>query len=161
YLRASAPPGERERSGPWWLAWRTNPSLAAGAVALALGLAVAAPWHLRMIMAHGSEILAAGLAPFDARRPGGPAAPGRLTDLAHRSVPIRTLNWLAPATAVALAWWYSANLRGALGGVLHGRTDATTALGLHLALDLLIAVVFLTRVLDRWAYRRDDRQRRV
>ena len=43
----------------------------------------------------------------------------------------------------------------------HGRANPATALGLHLALDLLIAVVWLTRRLDRWARRRDDRQRRV
>jgi 4-amino-4-deoxy-L-arabinose transferase-like glycosyltransferase len=84
-----------------------------------------------------------------------------ITDLANRSVPVRTLTWLAPATAVSIAWWISASLRGAIGGVLHGRADAATALGLHLALDLLVAVVLVTRYLDRWARRRDDRQRQV
>ena len=45
--------------------------------------------------------------------------------------------------------------------LVHGRADPATALNLHLALDLLIAAVWLTRRLDRWARRRDDRQRRV
>ncbi len=35
-----------------------------------------------------------------------------ITDLASRLIPIRTLNWLALATAVSIAWWASANLRG-------------------------------------------------
>ena len=237
YLRASAPPGERERSGGWWLAWRTNPSLAAGAGALGLALIVAAPWHLRMIAAHGSDAVWGLLAPFDPRFLTGPGllerliglAPATLplglfaavrmvrqaltdetenaevvgevfwgmwlavaalvptlwpsgprptfglfllvplsllaaraiTDLANRRVPVRTLTWLAPATAVSIAWWHSANLRGALGGLWHGRADSSTALGLHLAFDLLVAVVLITRLLDRWARRRDDRQRRV
>jgi hypothetical protein len=237
YLRASAPPGERGRSGCRWLAWRTNPSLSAGAAALALALALAAPWHVRMVAAHGPEVLGALLVPFDSRRPDGPGLLDRLiglapamlplglfaavrmvrlalidetesraivggvfwvmglavaalvptvwtsgprstfglfllvplsllaasaiTDLANRSVPVRTLTWLAPATAVSIAWSVSTNLRGAVGGVLHGRADSATALGLHLALDLLVTLVLITRSLDRWARRRDDRQRRV
>ncbi|HMB08856.1 MAG TPA: glycosyltransferase family 39 protein [Isosphaeraceae bacterium] len=237
YLRAGAPPGARGRSGRRWLAWRANPSLSAGAAALGLALALAAPWHVRMAAAQGPEVLGALLAPFDPRRPDGPGLLGRLiglapatlplglfaavrmvrlalidetegraivggvfwvlwlavaalvptawtsgprptfglfllvplsllaasaiTDLANRSIPVRTLTWLAPATAVSIAWWISANLRGAVGGVLHGRADATTALGLHLALDLLVALVLITRGLGRWARRRDDRQRRV
>jgi hypothetical protein len=84
-----------------------------------------------------------------------------IADLANRRVPVRTLTWLAPATAVCVAWRYSKNLSGAVAGLLHGRIDSTTALGLHLAFDLLIVVVLLTRGLDRWARRRDDRQRRV
>jgi hypothetical protein len=82
-------------------------------------------------------------------------------DLANRQIPVRTLTWLAPATAVCVAWLNSANLRGAVASLLHGRINSKTALGLHLALDLLIAVVLVTRSLDRWARRRDDRQRQV
>jgi hypothetical protein len=82
-------------------------------------------------------------------------------DLVNRRVPVRTLTWLAPATALSVAWWASANLRGAVDDVRHGRADSATALGLHLALDLILASVCLVRALDRWARRRDDRQRRV
>jgi hypothetical protein len=88
-------------------------------------------------------------------------AAGAIADLASRRIPIRTLTWLAPATVVCVAWRHSKNLSGAVVGLLHGRIDSTTALGLHLALDLLIAGVLLTRGLDHWARRRDDRQRRV
>jgi hypothetical protein len=88
-------------------------------------------------------------------------AAGAIADLGNRRIAVRTLSWLAPATAVCVAWRHSANLREAVAGLLHGRIDSTTALGLHLAFDLLVAVVLLTRLLDRWARRRDDRQRRV
>ena len=81
-----------------------------------------------------------------------------MADLANRRIPVRTLNWLAPATAVCVAWRISTNLRDAVAELLHGRVNSKTALGLHLALDLLIVVVLLTRGLDRWARRRDDRQ---
>jgi hypothetical protein len=84
-----------------------------------------------------------------------------IADLVDRRVPVRTLTWLAPATALSVAWWASANLRDAVADVLHGRADSATALGLHLALDLILVSVWLVRALDRWARRRDDRQRRV
>jgi len=84
-----------------------------------------------------------------------------VSDLACRRIPVRTLNWLAPLTAVAVAWWVSDNVRNAVADLARGRADSATALGLHLAADLLVAAVWLTRVLDRWARRRDDRQRRV
>jgi hypothetical protein len=84
-----------------------------------------------------------------------------IADLVNRRVPVRTLTWLAPATALSVAWWASANLRDAVDDVLHGRADSATALGLHLALDLIIVSVWLVRALDRWARRHDDRQRRV
>jgi 4-amino-4-deoxy-L-arabinose transferase-like glycosyltransferase len=232
YLRAAAPAGGR--AGRWWLAWRDNPSLAAGAVALAIALVLAAPWHVRMYAAYGPEVATAALgslgkapsgllarlvdlAPatmplglFAAARmirlaltdetddrkvvggvfwllwlataalvpallPSGPRpalglfllaplnllAARAITDLATRQVPIRTLTWLAPATAVSIAWWASANLRGAVDDLSHARANAATALGVHLALDLLVVAVVITRGLDRWARRRDDRQRRV
>jgi hypothetical protein len=88
-------------------------------------------------------------------------AASAVVDLANRQIAVRTLTWLAPATAVCVAWLNSANLRGAVASLLHGRINSKTALGLHLALDLLIAVVLATRSLDRWARRRDDRQRQV
>jgi 4-amino-4-deoxy-L-arabinose transferase-like glycosyltransferase len=237
YLRAAAPRGVRPRRWRGWLAWRDSTSLTAGVLALAIALALAAPWHVLMFARHGTEAMRALLAPFDPRftdRPGllarlidlapaslplglyaaartirlaliaedeppaivggvfwvmwlamatllpgawpsGPRplfglfllaplsllASSAVADLANRRVAVRTLNWLAPATAVCVAWRYSANLRVAVAGLLHGRIDSTTALGLHLALDLLLAVVLVTRGLDRWARRRDDRQRRV
>lgn len=235
YLHAGTP--SSGRTGRWWRSWRNNPSLIAGAVALAIGLALAAPWNIRMYALYGSQILTAALAPItphsqqntgllgrlvdlapatlplgiyaavrtirlgltdesDDRQviggvfwllwlavaalvptvlPSGPRpalglfllaplsllAARAITDLASRLIPIRTLNWLAPATAVSIAWWASANLRGAVDDLAHARADAATALGLHLALDLLVVAVVITRSLDRWARRRDDRQRQV
>jgi hypothetical protein len=88
-------------------------------------------------------------------------AASAVSDLATRKVPVRTLTWLAPATAVTVVWWLSANLSNAVQDLIHGRADAATALGLHVALDILVIAVWLTRKLDRWARRRDDRQRRV
>ncbi len=84
-----------------------------------------------------------------------------IADLVNRRIPVRTLTWLAPATAVSVAWWSSASLRDAIDDVFHGRADSATALGLHLALDLVVISVSLIFALDRWARRRDDRQRRV
>src|SRR5205085_5269867 len=66
-----------------------------------------------------------------------------------------------PATAVSIDWWDSATLREAVDDLAHLRADSATALGMHLALDLLVVAVVMTRSLDRWARRRDDRQRRV
>ena len=57
-----------------------------------------------------------------------------ISDLAGRRVPVRTLTWIAPLTAVTVAWWVSANLREAVDDLAHGRADSATALGLHLAL---------------------------
>ena len=88
-------------------------------------------------------------------------AASAVADLATRRVPARRLIWIAPATAVTVAWWASASLRNAVEDLAHGRADSATALGVHLALDLLIAAVWMTRRLDRWARRRDDRRRRV
>lgn len=82
-------------------------------------------------------------------------------DLASRRVPIRTLSWLAPATAVSIVWWWSEELQNAVNDLVHGRASTATALGLHLALDLLVGVVLITQRLDRWARRRDDRQRLI
>ena len=234
-LHTGPPPGGR--SGRWWLSWRNNPGLIASAVALAIGLALAAPWNLRMYATYGSQIIAATLAPpgppgqqspgllgrlvdlapatlplgiyaavrmirlgltdesddrqvvggvfwvlwlavaalVPALLPSGPRpalglfllvplnllAARAITDLASRQIPIRTLTWLAPATAVSIAWWASANLRGAMDDLAHARADSATALGLHLALDLLVVAFVITRGLDRWARRRDDRQRQV
>jgi hypothetical protein len=84
-----------------------------------------------------------------------------IADLVNRRVPIRSLVGLAPATAMTVAWWASADLRAAADGLAHGRVDSATALGLHLALDLVVASVWLVRTVDRWARRRDDRQRFV
>lgn len=234
YLSAGRAPGTRAGAGRWWLAWRDNPSLTAGAAALAIALVVAAPWHIRMYSIYGLDVVAAAfraqgqsdsgllsrlvdLAPatmplglFAAVRmvrlaltdesddpkvvggsfwvlwlavaalvpalmPSGsrPAlglfllaplsllAAQAITELANRRIPVRVLTWLAPATAVSIAWWTSANLRGAVADLAHGRASSATALGVHLALDLLVVAVVITRGLDRWARRRDDRQRRV
>ena len=84
-----------------------------------------------------------------------------VADLVNRRVPVRRLILLAPATAMTVAWWASEDLQGALVDVIHGRASAATALGLHLALDLIVLSIWFTRSLDRWARRRDDRQRCV
>ena len=84
-----------------------------------------------------------------------------VADLVNRRVPVRTLIILAPATAMSVAWWASEDLQGAVDDLMHGRADAATALGLHLALDLILLSIWFTRRLDRWARRRDDRQRCV
>jgi hypothetical protein len=233
YLRAGAPRGARDRP----LRWLGNPGLRAGAVAVAVALAIAAPWHLWMIQRHGRAAIAALVSPIDvvagprldllariirlapatlalglfaavrairqaltdesddraivggalwvvwlavaalapAFWPSGPwhlgglfllvplnlLAAQAISDLAGRRVPVRALTWIAPLTAVTVAWWVSANLREAVDDLAHGRADSATALGLHLAFDLLIGTVLITRFLDRWARRRDDRQRRV
>ena len=60
---------------------------------------------------------------------------------------------------MSIAWWASADLSGAVDDLIHGRADSATALGLHLALDLVVASVLVVRALNRWARRRDDRQR--
>lgn len=88
-------------------------------------------------------------------------AAGTVGDLVNRKVPVRSLILLAPATAVSVAWWASEDLRGAVDDLAHGRAGAATALGLHVALDLILVSFWFTRRLDRWARHRDDRQRHV
>lgn len=80
-------------------------------------------------------------------------------DLANRRLQVRSLITVAPATAMSIAWWASPDLSGALDDLIHGRANSATALGLHLALDLVIASVMIVRALHRWARRHDDRQR--
>jgi 4-amino-4-deoxy-L-arabinose transferase-like glycosyltransferase len=82
-----------------------------------------------------------------------------VADLANRQVSIRSLVTVAPATAMSVAWWASADLSGSIDDLIHGRANSATALGLHLALDLVIASVLIIRALYRWARRRDDHQR--
>jgi 4-amino-4-deoxy-L-arabinose transferase-like glycosyltransferase len=82
-----------------------------------------------------------------------------IADLANRRLSVRALITLAPATAMSIAWWASADLSGAVDDLIHGRADSATALGLHLALDLVVASVLIIRALNRWARRHDDHQR--
>jgi hypothetical protein len=84
-----------------------------------------------------------------------------IADLVNRRVSVRALVWLAPATAMSIAWWASADLSAAIDDVIHGRADVATALGLHLAFDLIVGSVWIIRALNRWARRRDDRQRGI
>ncbi|MGC8640545.1 MAG: hypothetical protein ACP5XB_11785 [Isosphaeraceae bacterium] len=84
-----------------------------------------------------------------------------VADLVNRRVPVRALIGLAPATAMSVAWWASADLREAVGDLSRGEADATTALGVHLALDLVLVSIWLIRKLDLWARRHDERQRKV
>jgi Dolichyl-phosphate-mannose-protein mannosyltransferase len=82
-----------------------------------------------------------------------------ITDLANRRLSVRALIAVAPATAMSITWWASADLSGAVDDLIHGRADSATALGLHLALDLIVASVLIIRGLNRWARHRDDHQR--
>jgi hypothetical protein len=85
-----------------------------------------------------------------------------MIDLAGRKIAARNLIWLAPATGVSVAWWLSPDLREAVFNLLRGeRPGAGTLLGMHLGLDLVVALALTTRWLDRWARRRDDRRRLV
>ena len=89
-------------------------------------------------------------------------AASAVSDLATRKVPVRTLNWLAPATALTVVWCLSDNLSNAVHDLINGRANAATALGLHLALDILVVAILAhtqTRSLGEGA--RDGRQRRV
>ena len=88
-------------------------------------------------------------------------AAATVADLVNRRVSVRALVGLAPALAFCLAWWASHDLRGAFDDVLAGRVGSASTLGLHVALDLLIASFFLCRIAARWARGRDDRQRRM
>ncbi len=235
YLRSEMAPVER--SGRPWYGWWNNASVVAGMIALAIGLAVALPWHLAMVATHGRAFLGALLNPPDPlgwERPpllgrlndlapatlplaffavarsiklalasdrddrgtiggvfwviwlavaavapalwqGGPQtalglflliplnllAAQAVTDLATRRIPARVLCWLAPATVVSVAWWVSGDLRAAVFGLTRGHVGPRTALGLHLAVDLLVVVIWLARGLGRWARPRDARQRRI
>lgn len=230
-------PWAGRRPSRWW-ARLAEPGRLAALAALAIGLALAAPWYAMMLRRHGPAFVRALAAPphsglgepgallsrlamlaptslalglFGALRAGrrllthdgdDPATAGgafwvawlavaalapaaypegpraalnlfllvplnllaaqTMLDLSGRRVPARALIWLAPATAVAVAWWVSPELRGAFTGLVRGRgPSASTGLGLHLGADLLIALVLLTRGLDRWARRRDGRRRLV
>ncbi len=82
-----------------------------------------------------------------------------IADLANRRLSVRSLITVAPATAMSITWWISADLSGAVDDLIHGRADSATALGLHLALDLVIASVLIIRGLYHWARHRDDHQR--
>lgn len=84
-----------------------------------------------------------------------------IADLVNRRVPIRSLIILAPATAVTVAWWASANLNRAVADLANGHADAATVLGLHLGLDLVVASVVIIGLLNRLTRRRDRPQRAI
>lgn len=88
-------------------------------------------------------------------------AASAITDLANRSISIRRMVQLAPATALAFTWSASSDLRQAAVDLFGGRASHSTALGLHIGLDLVIILVLATRGLERWARRREDRQRLI
>jgi 4-amino-4-deoxy-L-arabinose transferase-like glycosyltransferase len=237
YLAAELPSSDLSLMKRLRLGWRDNPSFVAGVLVVAIGLAVATPWYVRMIWVHGRVVVDALLAPPEPVGPGfagllsrlvdlapatlplgiygavlaikralvseeddhatvggvfwvlwlavaalGPAiwptgpratfdlflllplnllAAQAMADLAYRQIPIRVLNALAPATAVCVVWWVSGNLREAVGELAQGHASPETGLGLHLAIDLVIAAILFSRGLERWARRRDDRQRIV
>jgi 4-amino-4-deoxy-L-arabinose transferase-like glycosyltransferase len=80
-------------------------------------------------------------------------------DLVNRRLSVRALLGLAPATAISVSWWASADLSEAISDVLRRQANTATVLGLHLGLDLVVMSVWMSGVLNRWAHRRDDRQR--
>lgn len=85
-------------------------------------------------------------------------AAGAMVDLAQRRVGARALIWLAPATAVSLAWWLSGDLRAGAAELMRGHWPRRVAL---LGPPIFAGLVLLaTRRLDGWA-RRDDRRRRI
>ena len=84
-----------------------------------------------------------------------------IADLVDGRLAIRALIGLVPATGLSIIWWASDDLGPALSSLIHGRANAATALGLHLALDVLVVSILAVRALNRWAFRHDDRQRRV
>ena len=86
-------------------------------------------------------------------------AASAIADLSARRIPARALCWLAPASAATVAWLTSTHLRSAATDLFTlRRPDAASALGMHLAIDLVLVMVFAVRGLDRWARRRDDRR---
>jgi hypothetical protein len=88
-------------------------------------------------------------------------AASTVADLVNRRIPVRTLIALAPATAFSVMWWASADLRGAVDDLIHGRASAATALGVHLAFDLAVVSILLTRRLELWSRHKDVHQRIV
>ncbi|MBX6312802.1 MAG: glycosyltransferase family 39 protein [Isosphaeraceae bacterium] len=91
-------PARRPMRG--WRGVRLSPSLAAGALALALGLALAAPWHVLMFGRYGRSFAAALLAPAYFMWSGHVGLLARLIDLAPAVVP---LGLFAAARAVRRA----------------------------------------------------------
>jgi hypothetical protein len=85
-----------------------------------------------------------------------------MIDLAERRLSARALILLAPATALAMAWWASAPLRAAVGELARGRVpQGARAAGAVLGLSLLLMLPILVGLLDRWAGRHDARRRRM
>jgi hypothetical protein len=82
-----------------------------------------------------------------------------IADLVNRRIAVSTLIGLVPASALSIAWWASDDLRAAMSSLLSGRINAATALGLHLAFDVIVISVVGMRALNHWAGRRDSRQR--
>ncbi len=86
-------------------------------------------------------------------------AASAIADLSARRIPARALCWLAPASAATVAWLTSTHLQSAASDLFAiRRPDPASALGMHLALDLIVVMMVVVRGLDRWARRRDDRR---
>jgi hypothetical protein len=89
YLRAE--PARTERPSRWWLAGRNNPSLVAGALALIVGVAIAAPWHIQMFLTYRYEFVASLLAPINVRGTELPGMASALLALAPVTLPLAIL----------------------------------------------------------------------
>lgn len=133
--RSAAPGDPAAVGGSFWLAW-----LAVASLAL-LGWKSGPRPALSLLLLVPLNLLAARA----------------MTDLAARRVSARQLTWLAPSTALSVAFWLGSGLRGAISHLLRGQRPGADALAMGLALAALL--FWLTRRLDRWARRHDDRRR--
>ncbi|HEX8204172.1 MAG TPA: glycosyltransferase family 39 protein [Isosphaeraceae bacterium] len=90
YLGSEPAPGGRPRR--WWRAWRDDSVLGAGALALALGVGLAAPWHAAMAARYGPAFAAALLAPGDHTPACRPCLPVLLVALTPVTLPLGLLG---------------------------------------------------------------------
>jgi hypothetical protein len=82
-----------------------------------------------------------------------------IVDLSARRIPARALCWIAPIATATTAWWTSTHLRQAAADIVRLQPPGSdSALGMHLAIDLVVVMLVAVVGLDRWARRNDDRR---